>query len=100
VRARAGCSDPRVAKTVDKAGFATAQWRARYARFAHRHPSGASRPDPPPQPPWAQNPPPLDPAAAPKHHRRDPRKKALGGRLEIGIPAGFKSEQVAGFLLE
>jgi hypothetical protein len=42
-RARAGGSDPRVVKAVDKAGFATALWRARYARFAHRHPSGASR---------------------------------------------------------
>ena len=33
MRARAGWSDPRVAKAVDKAGFATAQWRARYARL-------------------------------------------------------------------
>ena len=33
MRARDGWSDPRVAKAVDKAGFATAQWRARYARL-------------------------------------------------------------------
>jgi len=48
----------------------------------------------------AQNPPPLDRAAPPKHHDRDPRKQTQGGRLEIGIPAGFKSEQVASFVLE
>ena len=30
----------------------------------------------------------------------DPRKQALGGRHQIGTPAGFRSEQAAGFLLE
>jgi len=30
----------------------------------------------------------------------DPRKQTPGGRHQIGIPAGFKSESVAGFLLE
>ena len=34
------------------------------------------------------------------HDRPDPRKRTLGGRHQIGIPAGFKSESVAGFLLE
>ncbi|MFZ2108361.1 MAG: hypothetical protein WAV18_23820, partial [Roseiarcus sp.] len=29
-----------------------------------------------------------------------PRKRTLGGRLQIGILAGFRSESVAGFLLE
>ncbi len=29
---------------VDKAGYATALWRARYARFAHRHPTASHRP--------------------------------------------------------
>jgi len=48
----------------------------------------------------AQNQCPLDQAAAPKHHGRDPWMQTLGGRLEIGIPAGFRSEQVAGFILE
>jgi hypothetical protein len=36
----------------------------------------------------------------PKHHRPDPRKRTLGGRLQIGTVAGFGSESVAGFLLE
>ena len=46
------------------------------------------------------NPRSLDRSIRPKHHRCDPRKRALGGRHQIGIPAGFKSESVAGFLLE
>ena len=96
--ARAGGSDPRVAKAVDKAGFATAQWRARYARFAHRHSTVAGRPENPPRPPEPQNPLPLDRAAPRHHHCRDPRKQTLGGRHQIGIPAGFGSEQVAGFV--
>ena len=54
----------------------------------------------PSRPSQAKNPRPLDQAAAPKHHRLDPRKRTLGGRLQIGIPAGFRSESVAGFLLE
>ena len=42
----------------------------------------------------------LDQRLGAKHHRRDPRKQTPGGRHQIGIPAGFKSESVAGFLLE
>jgi hypothetical protein len=30
----------------------------------------------------------------------DPRKQTSGGRHQIGTPAGFKSESVAGFILE
>ena len=46
------------------------------------------------------NPSPLDQRLRAKHHRMDPRKQTPGGRHQIGIPAGFKSESVAGFLLE
>ena len=42
----------------------------------------------------------LDQRLGAKHHRIDPRKQTPGGRHQIGIPAGFKSESVAGFLLE
>ena len=42
----------------------------------------------------------LDQRLRAKHHRIDPRKQTPGGRHQIGIPAGFKSESVAGFLLE
>jgi hypothetical protein len=42
----------------------------------------------------------LDQRLRAKHHRIDPRKQTQGGRHQIGIPAGFKSESVAGFLLE
>ena len=43
---------------------------------------------------------PLDQSGRAKHHHSDPRKHAQGGRHQIGTPAGFKSESVAGFLLE
>jgi hypothetical protein len=43
---------------------------------------------------------PLDPNGQAKHHPFDPRKQTSGGRHQIGTPAGFKSELVAGFLLE
>ena len=46
------------------------------------------------------NPCPLDQSSQAKHHHFDPRKQTPGGRLQIGTPAGFKSEWVAGFLLE
>ena len=42
----------------------------------------------------------LDQRLRAKHHPLDPRKQTPGGRHQIGIPAGFKSESVAGFLLE
>jgi hypothetical protein len=42
----------------------------------------------------------LDQRLRAKHHRRDPRKQTPSGRHQIGISAGFKSESVAGFLLE
>src|SRR5208283_3292691 len=42
----------------------------------------------------------LDQRLRAKHHRTDPRKQTPGGRHQIGTPAGFKSESVAGFLLE
>ena len=56
----------------------------------HRHSN--SRGDP--------NPSPLDQPGQAKHHPIDPRKQTPGGRHQIGIPAGFKSESVAGFLLQ
>jgi hypothetical protein len=46
------------------------------------------------------NPCPLDQSGQAKHHHFDPRKQTPGGRHQIGTPAGFKSESVAGFLLE
>jgi hypothetical protein len=46
------------------------------------------------------NPWPLDQHDRAKHHHFDPRKQTPGGRHQIGTPAGFKSESVAGFLLE
>ena len=70
------------------AGCATAQWKARFAR---RYP-------PPLEPP--PNPCLLDRSLRSNHHRIDPRKQTPGGRHQIGTPAGFKSESVAGFLLE
>jgi tryptophan 2,3-dioxygenase len=48
----------------------------------------------------ASKPSPLDQRLRAKHHRMDPRKQTPGGRHQIGIPAGFRSESVAGFLLE
>ncbi len=78
------------------AGCATAQWKARSAR---RYP-------PPLQPPltnqafYSPNPCLLDRSLRSNHHRFDPRKQTPGGRHQIGTPAGFKSESVAGFLLE
>jgi hypothetical protein len=47
-----------------------------------------------------KNPPSLDRSVGAQHHRLDPRKRTLGGRLQIGTVAGFGSESVAGFLLE
>ena len=61
---------------------------------------------PPPNRPSGPDPssgpeqPSLDQVVRPKHHRCDPRKRTQGGRHQIGIPAGFRSESVAGFLLE
>ena len=82
------------------AGCATAQWRARFAR---RYP-------PPLEPPFQTKPSYhvveassqalLDQPGQAKHHPFDPRKQTPGGRHQIGTPAGFKSESVAGFLLE
>jgi hypothetical protein len=43
-----------------------------------------------------QNPRSLDRSVGTQHHRQ----QTLAGRLQIGIPAGFRSESVAGFLLE
>ena len=42
------------------------------------------------------NPCPLDQSSQAKHHHFDPRKQTPGGRLQIGTPAGFKSESMAG----
>jgi len=42
---KAASLHPRRDKAVDKAGYATAQWRARSARFTHRHPIWPHRPD-------------------------------------------------------
>jgi hypothetical protein len=99
MRPRAGWPDPRRSKAVDNGGL-----RYGAVEGALRPPlptatqSGLSRPS------FSAfagpNPPPLDQAAEPKHYRRDPRKRTLGGRLQIGTVAGFGSESVAGFLLE
>ena len=82
------------------AGCATAQWKARFAR---RYP-------PPLELPTQTRPPLhfaedlisdlLDQPGQAKHHPFDPRKQTSGGRHQIGTPAGFKSESVAGCLLE
>jgi len=100
VRAGAGSPDPRRDKAVDNGGL---RYSAMGARFARRYP-------PPLDPPFTTRPSssplagpklnPLDRTAASKHHRLDPRTHALGGRLQIGTPAGFRSEKVAGFILE
>jgi hypothetical protein len=66
----------------------------------HRHPIRPSRPGHPSRPSQAQNRRSLDRSVAAQHHRPDPRKRTLSGRHQIGIPAGFRSESVAGFLLE
>jgi hypothetical protein len=42
----------------------------------------------------------LDRSVGAQHHRLDPRKRTLGGRLQIGTVAGFGSESVTGFLLD
>src|SRR5271166_5355298 len=42
----------------------------------------------------------LDQSGQAKHHHFDPWKQTPGGRHQIGTPAGFKSESVAGFRLE
>ena len=85
---------------MDKAGYATARWRARYARryppppdLSLRNPTFFSIYGSP-------NPPPLDQSVRPKHHHSDPQKQTPGGRHQIGTPAGFKSESVADFRLE
>jgi hypothetical protein len=61
--------------------------RASHA-VTHRHSSFCGDP----------NPSPLDPRLPAKHHRTDPRKQTPGGRNQIGIPAGFRSESVAAFV--
>ena len=42
----------------------------------------------------------LDHATNRKDHLIDPQRRPRGGRHQIGIAAGFGSEQVAGFRLE
>jgi hypothetical protein len=98
-RATKGASpDRRRDKAVDKAGCATARWKARSARFTHRHPTLANRTFFSFR--GGSNPCQLDQSGQAKHHHFDPRKQTPGGRHQIGTPAGFKSESVAGFLLE
>ena len=42
----------------------------------------------------------LDQVGPLKHHPLDPWKRTTGGRHQIGMLAGFRSESVAGFRLE
>jgi hypothetical protein len=80
-------------------GYATAQWKARSARRCPPPPGRPSRTETSSH--FAgPNPCPLDQSDQAKHHHFDPRKQTPDGRHQIGIPAGFKSESVAGFLLE
>ncbi len=79
------------------AGSAWAQWKARSAR---RYPPPLQPPPPNQAICGRLNPGLLDPSCQAKHHPIDPRKHTPGGRHQIGTPAGFKSESVAGFLLE
>ena len=100
VCAEARLAAPSARRPWITAGSATAQWKARSAR---RYP-------PPHDPSLTRRtffsfcggptPCPLDQSSQAKHHHFDPRKQTPGGRLQIGTPAGFKSESVAGFLLE
>jgi hypothetical protein len=100
VRAEPDSPNPRRTRPWTTTGYATAQRKARSARRR-----------PPPHDPTltrrtffsfcgGPNPCPLDQSSQAKHHHFDPRKQTPGGRLQIGTPAGFKSESVAGFLLE
>ena len=100
MRPSAGWPDPRRGKAVDTGGL---RYGALEGALRRRYP-------PPPDQPFVTQPSfsafagpdstPLDQTAAPKHHRLDPRKRTLGGRLQIGTVAGFGSESVADFLLE
>ena len=100
MRAEPDPPNPRRTRPWTTTGYATAQRKARSAR----------RCPPPHDPTLARrtffsfcggpNPCPLDQSSQAKHHHFDPRKQTPGGRLQIGTPAGFKSESVAGFLLE
>ena len=100
VRAEPDPPNPRRTRPWTTTGYATAQRKARSAR----------RCPPPYDPTLARrtffsfcggpNPCPLDQSSQAKHHHFDPRKQTPGGRLQIGTPAGFKSESMAGFLLE
>ena len=87
-------------KAVDKAGCATALWKARSARFTHRHPSRPSRTPATSQSKEAQIHPGLTDPARPNIITSNRAKQTSGGRHQIGTPAAFKSESVAGFLLE
>ena len=53
------------------------------ARVAHRHPTALHSPPSRQKLRW------LDLSTPPKHDRLDPRKRTLGGGLQIGILAGF-----------
>ena len=101
MRPRAGWPDPRRSKAVDNGGlrYGAVEGALRpplptATQSALHNPAILSRPS------QAQNPHPLDQSAARETSSPDPRKRTLGGRLQIGIPAGFRSESVAGFLLE
>src|SRR5271157_28485 len=99
-RSKAGSPHPRRGKAVDNGGL-------RYGAMesALRPPLPTATPAAPRKPSFLiilrrPEPRPLDPSGQAKHHSIDPRKQTPGGRLQIGTPAGFKSESVAGFLLE
>ena len=91
-RARAGWPDPRRSKAVDNGGLrygaVEGALRPPLPTATHR----PSQPGHPSRPSQAQNPRSLDRSVAAQHHHLDPRKRTLGGRLQIGIPAGFRSE--------
>jgi hypothetical protein len=65
---------------------------------AHRHPT--RRPEPPLLIERLENRPALTDPVQANIIDSDPRKQTSGGRHQIGTLAGFKSESVAGFILE
>jgi hypothetical protein len=91
--ANAASLHPRRDKAVDKAGCATAPWRARSARFTHRHPIRPSRTRPSSQFTEAQIQPGLTDPAKPNmitpirvtQDARWPTSNRNPGRLQIGI---------------
>ena len=100
-RAKVGSPDPRRGKAVDNGGLPLRRNGERASpAVTHRHSSRPSQTKPSYHVVEASSQALLDQPGQAKHHPFDPRKQTPGGRHQIGTPAGFKSELVAGFLLE